>query len=138
MPSLEFSPQAPGSNIENLESHMRQHTTASLALTKADAYVEALKRPPEFKTPLINIGIEEGEYCRFETQVAPVNDPYMKVEWFKDKKPVLIGINFFARQLLYIYIYILVNSIMAMNNSVFQISDELFIIFIDPKNPLLI
>lgn len=90
-PALEFSPQAPGSNIENLESHLRMHTRAVLALSKDDAYVEALKRPPEFKTKMTNVGVEEGDYCRFETQIAPVNDPYMKVEWYKDKKPVLIG-----------------------------------------------
>lgn len=41
--------------------------------------------------PLQNIGVAEGEFCRFETQIVPINDPYMKVEWFKDKKPVLIG-----------------------------------------------
>lgn len=38
-----------------------------------------------------NIAVAEGEFCRFETQLAPVNDPYMKIEWFKDKKPVLLG-----------------------------------------------
>ncbi|VDN06754.1 unnamed protein product [Thelazia callipaeda] len=92
MPKLEFSPQAPRANIEYLENHLRQHTAMALALNKDDAYQEALKRPPEFKTNLANIGVEEGEYCRFETQIAPVNDPYMKLEWFKNGKPVLIGI----------------------------------------------
>lgn len=90
-PSLEFTPQAPGAEIDNIESHLRQHTMSALVLSKKDAYDEAAKRPPEFKAQLTNIGVEEGEYCRFETQLAPVNDPYMKVEWFKDGKPVLIG-----------------------------------------------
>ncbi|OZC07058.1 hypothetical protein X798_05950 [Onchocerca flexuosa] len=93
-PSVEFAPQAPGANIENLENHLRQHTRVALALTKDDAYNEATKRPPEFKTELTNIGVEESDYCRFETQVAPINDPYMKIEWFKDGKPVLIGHRF--------------------------------------------
>ncbi|KJH46030.1 immunoglobulin I-set domain protein [Dictyocaulus viviparus] len=44
--------------------------------------------------PMQNIGVAEGEFCRFETQLAPINDPYMKIEWFKDKKPVLIGHRF--------------------------------------------
>lgn len=77
--------------MENLENHLRQHTRVPLALSKEDAYNEVTKRPPEFKTNLTNIGVEESDYCRFETQIAPVNDPYMKVEWFKDGKPVLIG-----------------------------------------------
>lgn len=70
---------------------MRQHTSMALTLTKEDGYEEAAKQPPEFKAPLTNVGVEEGEFCRFETQLAPINDPYMKVEWFKDNKPVLIG-----------------------------------------------
>ncbi|KAK6023755.1 immunoglobulin I-set domain protein, partial [Ostertagia ostertagi] len=49
---------------------------------------------PVFKSPLQNIGVAEGEFCRFETQLAPINDPYMKIEWFKDKKPVLLGHRF--------------------------------------------
>ncbi|VDK72603.1 unnamed protein product [Litomosoides sigmodontis] len=93
-PSIEFAPQAPGANMENLANHLRQHTNVALALSKEDAYSEAMKRSPEFKTKLTNIGVEESDYCRFETQVAPINDPYMKVEWFKDGKPVLIGHRF--------------------------------------------
>uniref|UniRef100_F1KPJ7 Titin n=1 Tax=Ascaris suum TaxID=6253 RepID=F1KPJ7_ASCSU len=93
-PSLEFTPQAPGAEMDNIESHLRQHTMSALVLSKKDAYDEAAKRPPEFKAQLTNIGVEEGEYCRFETQLAPVNDPYMKVEWFRDGKPVLIGHRF--------------------------------------------
>uniref|UniRef100_A0A0N5ALN5 Immunoglobulin I-set domain protein n=1 Tax=Syphacia muris TaxID=451379 RepID=A0A0N5ALN5_9BILA len=93
-PSLEFSPQAPGNTLENLGNHMRMHTRAELALSKEDAYDEGARKPPEFKTNLTNIGVEEGDYCRFETQVAPVNDPYLKIEWYKDKKPVLIGHRF--------------------------------------------
>lgn len=81
--------------MDNLENHLRQHTRVALALCKEDAYNEAAKRPPEFKTNLSSIGVEEGDYCRFETQIAPVNDPYMKVEWFKDGKSVLIGNSFY-------------------------------------------
>lgn len=77
--------------MEYLEKHIRQHTRAALALSKEDAYSEAAKQPPKFKSQLTNIGVEEGDYCRFEAQIAPINDPYMKVEWFKDNKPVLIG-----------------------------------------------
>uniref|UniRef100_A0A1I7XKU1 Immunoglobulin I-set domain protein n=1 Tax=Heterorhabditis bacteriophora TaxID=37862 RepID=A0A1I7XKU1_HETBA len=93
-PSLDYAPQAHGSRQDNLESHFRQHSSQPLQLTVEDSYEEHLKRAPEFKTPMQNIGVLEGEFCRFETQIAPINDPYLKVEWFKDKKPVLIGHRF--------------------------------------------
>ncbi|CAJ0586229.1 unnamed protein product, partial [Mesorhabditis spiculigera] len=92
--SLEFSPQAHGSLQENLESHFRQHSIMELKLTVEDAYDEQQQRAPEFKTKLQNIGVAEGEFCRFETQVAPINDPYMRLEWFKDKRPVVMGHRF--------------------------------------------
>ncbi|KAF8383875.1 ketn-1 [Pristionchus pacificus] len=91
---LEFGAQAHGTVQDNLESHFRQHTAAPLALKAEDIFDESAARAPVFLTPLVNIGVEEGDFARFETQVAPVNDPYMKLEWYKDKKPVLIGHRF--------------------------------------------
>ncbi|VDO67652.1 unnamed protein product [Heligmosomoides polygyrus] len=93
-PSLDFASQTHGSHQDNLESHFRQYTTQPIKLTADDIYDEANKRAPEFKAPMQNIAVAEGEFCRFETQLAPVNDPYMKIEWFKDKKPVLLGHRF--------------------------------------------
>lgn len=94
-PSLEFAPQAPGvAGIESLEHHLHQFTDAPLALTVEDAYNPAVQRAPEFKTQLNNVGVEEGDFCRFEAQIAPINDPYLKVEWFRDRKPVNIGQRF--------------------------------------------
>lgn len=92
--ALEFQPQAPGSTIENLEHHLRQFTRAPITLSAADAYSANAQQAPCFKTQLMNVGVEEGDFCRFEAQVAPINDPYMKLEWFKDGKAVLIGKNF--------------------------------------------
>lgn len=63
-----------------------------MALSQDDAYNSNSKQFPEFKTNLNNIGVEEGDFCRFEAQLAPINDPYMRVEWFKNNKPVIIGI----------------------------------------------
>uniref|UniRef100_A0A158P8T2 Titin n=1 Tax=Angiostrongylus cantonensis TaxID=6313 RepID=A0A158P8T2_ANGCA len=94
-PALDYTPQAlGGTRQDNLESHFRQYSTQVLHLSAEDSYDESQKRPPEFKIPMQNIGVAEGEFCRFETQVAPINDPYMKIEWFKDKKPVFIGHRF--------------------------------------------
>jgi hypothetical protein len=81
-PGLIFTPQAPGSNmVDNLEHHLSQYTRAQLALSPEDAWQSGAAQPPVFKSELNSIGVEEGGYCRFETQLAPINDPYMKVEW---------------------------------------------------------
>lgn len=93
-PSLDYSSQTHGKLQDNIESHFKQHTTAPVKVTVDDVYDESKQQAPEFKVPLQNIGVLEGEFCRFETQIAPVNDPYMKVEWYKDKKPVLLGHRF--------------------------------------------
>uniref|UniRef100_A0A7I4YU80 Ig-like domain-containing protein n=1 Tax=Haemonchus contortus TaxID=6289 RepID=A0A7I4YU80_HAECO len=93
-PALDYSSQTHRSHQDNLESHFRQYTTAGIELIPADIYDEAKKQAPVFKKPLENIGVAEGDFCRFETQLAPINDPYMKIEWFKDKKPVLLGHRF--------------------------------------------
>lgn len=93
-PSLEFAPQAPGSTAESIEHHLRQFTRAEICLAETDAYNPHNQQAPEFKTQLLNIGVEEGDFCRFETQVAPINDPYLKIEWYKDGKPVNIGNRF--------------------------------------------
>uniref|UniRef100_A0A8R1HM90 Ig-like domain-containing protein n=1 Tax=Caenorhabditis japonica TaxID=281687 RepID=A0A8R1HM90_CAEJA len=93
-PSLDYTSQTHGNQQDSLESHFKQHSQSKLMLTAQDIYNESDKRAPEFRTKLQNIGVLEGEFCRFETQVAPINDPYLKVEWFKDKKPVLLGHRF--------------------------------------------
>uniref|UniRef100_A0A7E4ZS77 Immunoglobulin I-set domain protein n=1 Tax=Panagrellus redivivus TaxID=6233 RepID=A0A7E4ZS77_PANRE len=92
--SLDFKPQAPGSTMEHLEHHLRQFTQTEINLTEEDAYDPNVQRAPEFKAPLTNVGVDEGEFARFETQLAPINDPYLKVEWYKNQKPVLLGNRF--------------------------------------------
>jgi hypothetical protein len=93
-PSLEFAPQAPGSTSDNVEHHLRQFTRSDLALTESDAYDPRANRAPEFKAQMLNAGAEEGGFARLETQIAPFNDPYMKIEWFKDGQPLNIGSRF--------------------------------------------
>lgn len=72
---MEFAPQAPGSTAENVEHHLRQFTRSALALTETDAYDPRAQRAPEFKTEMLNAGVDEGGFARLETQLAPFNDP---------------------------------------------------------------
>ncbi|CAB3397921.1 unnamed protein product [Caenorhabditis bovis] len=93
-PSLDYTSQTHGNQQDIIESHFKQYSTAKIELTANDIYNEVDKKAPEFKTQLQNIGVLEGDFCRFETQVIPINDPYMKIEWYKDQKPVLLGRRF--------------------------------------------
>jgi titin len=45
--------------------------------------------PPTFKTPIKDQkGVREGGFAHFEARLEPVGDSSMKVEWFKDGRPV--------------------------------------------------
>ena len=42
-------------------------------------------RPPKFKNPLRpHTDLTEGQAAHFESRLAPVGDPNMQVEWYKD------------------------------------------------------
>lgn len=44
---------------------------------------------PVFIRPLQDLGeLQEGRNAHFEAQLTPVSDPTMKVEWFKDGRPI--------------------------------------------------
>jgi titin len=44
---------------------------------------------PVFTSPLQNIdSIGEGKTAHFECRLIPVNDPTMKVEWFRNEQPI--------------------------------------------------
>lgn len=44
---------------------------------------------PEFKTPIKDqINVKEGGFAHFEARLEPVGDSTLKVEWFKDGRPV--------------------------------------------------
>ena len=44
---------------------------------------------PTFVKSLVNLGdVQEGKYAHFEAQLHPVSDPFMKIDWFKDGKPI--------------------------------------------------
>lgn len=48
--------------------------------------------PPKFTTPFENLrNLQEGDLAHFEANLIPVGDETMKVEWFKDGKPLDAG-----------------------------------------------
>ncbi|ODN04243.1 Titin [Orchesella cincta] len=49
-------------------------------------------QPPKFTTPFENLrNLQEGDLAHFEATLIPVGDETMKVEWFKDGKPIEAG-----------------------------------------------
>lgn len=52
-------------------------------------------QPPKFVVPLPQFPpLEEGDSVHLEAQLIPLDDPNMKVEWFKDGRPVQYGHRF--------------------------------------------
>lgn len=50
---------------------------------------ETSSQRPVFIRPLQDLGeLQEGRNAHFEAQLTPVSDPTMKVEWYKDGKPI--------------------------------------------------
>lgn len=93
-PSIVFQRQAPATTISDLERHIRQYTDATVMLKEEHHYQDGKQQKPQFVTQLQNIAINEGEFARFECQLAPVNDPNLKVEWYMNGKPVTLGHRF--------------------------------------------
>lgn len=50
---------------------------------------ETTSQKPQFIRPLQDLGeLQEGRNAHFEAQLTPVSDPTMRVEWYKDGKPI--------------------------------------------------
>ncbi|XP_023947919.2 titin [Bicyclus anynana] len=50
---------------------------------------EQTSQKPQFIRPLQDLGeLQEGRNAHFEAQLTPVSDPTMRVEWYKDGKPI--------------------------------------------------
>lgn len=80
---IEKRSQHPSSlqQIHQLEDYSKYQRTESVD--------ENINQKPSFIRPLINLGnLEEGRNAHFEAQLAPVSDPTMRVEWYKDGRPI--------------------------------------------------
>lgn len=82
-PSIEQSSQHPSSlqYIQQVEDYAKY--------TRQESIDESNNQKPVFIRPLQNLGdLEEGRNAHFEAQLAPVSDPTMRVEWYKDGRPI--------------------------------------------------
>lgn len=80
---IEQRTQHPASlqQIQQLEDYSKYQRSESVD--------EMVNQKPVFIRPLINLGnLEEGRNAHFEAQLAPVSDPTMRVEWYKDGRPI--------------------------------------------------
>ncbi|CAG0890532.1 unnamed protein product [Cyprideis torosa] len=56
---------------------------------------EVMKVQPKFLSPLADVtGLREGGNAHFECRLQPVADPNLKVEWYKDGRPLPAGHRF--------------------------------------------
>lgn len=81
--SIEQTSQHPDSlqYIQQLEDYSRYQRTESVE--------ESSAQRPQFIRPLQDLGeLQEGRNAHFEAQLTPVSDPTMKVEWYKDGRPI--------------------------------------------------
>ncbi|XP_031333998.1 titin-like [Photinus pyralis] len=81
--SIERTSQHPDSlqYIQQLEDYSKYQRTDSLEETSS--------QKPHFIRPLQDQGaLQEGRNAHFEAQLTPVSDPTMKVEWYKDGRPI--------------------------------------------------
>ncbi|CAH0765342.1 unnamed protein product [Bemisia tabaci] len=80
---IERSSQYPDSlqYIQQLEDYSRYQ--------RQESQEEITAQKPAFIRPLHHLGeLQEGRNAHFEAQITPVSDPTMKIEWYKDGKPI--------------------------------------------------
>lgn len=70
--------------VEALESYQRNQQQY-----RTEPELPESVSPPEFITPIKSQkNIMEGGFAHFDARLEPLNDPTLRVEWFKDGKPV--------------------------------------------------
>ena len=80
--------------VVQMEAAMKKYTT-EIFLTEEDIYDVEKRQPPRFVTQITQkTDLMEMQATKFECQLAPVGDPYMKVEWFFNGKPLPFSKSF--------------------------------------------
>lgn len=81
--SIEKTSQHPDSlqYIQQLEDYSKY--------THQESIEEQVTQKPQFIRPLQEMGeLQEGRNVHLEAQLTPVSDPTMRVEWYKDGRPI--------------------------------------------------
>lgn len=52
---------------------------------------ELISEAPVFTQPMRNLSLIENQSAHFETRLIPVGDPHMRVDWFHNGSPLLLG-----------------------------------------------
>lgn len=55
---------------------------------------EFVIQAPKFRVPLRNTKVSEGQLIHLETQLEPMNDPKLEVQWFHNDRPLISGHRF--------------------------------------------
>ena len=70
--------------VEELEAYHNAQQYRNYQPEPQESYA-----PPEFKTPIKDqLNIRENAFAHFEARLEPLGDPTLRVEWFKDGRPV--------------------------------------------------
>jgi len=80
-------------------------------IPEAPKVVEEVFGPPKFTTQITSVTVDEAEAVRFECQVEPKTDPSLRVEWYRNGKPLPSGhryrnifdMGFVSLDILYVY-----------------------------------
>ena len=54
----------------------------------------SVKIKPKFLSQIKNVTTKEGGSAHFEAKLEPITDPNLRVDWFKDGRPVSVGSRF--------------------------------------------
>lgn len=84
--SIILDPQQPDSlpKIKALEDQNRYY--------REEIKEKEILEKPNFGRPLYNLdNLSEGQSAHLETTLTPINDPSMKVEWFRNGEPIQTG-----------------------------------------------
>ena len=91
LPAIQLENQVPkgmkkSEYLVQMEAAMKKYTQ-EIHLTEDDVYDSEKRQPPRFVTQIQSVtDLVEMQATKFECQLAPVGDPYMKVEWFFNGK----------------------------------------------------
>ncbi|KAL1245317.1 Kettin-like protein, partial [Trichinella spiralis] len=95
-PSLIFERQAPPISSLDIARRISQYTTKPCVLSAENFYQDRKCQKPQFVSQLENTAVNEGDFAKLECQLTPINDPNIRIEWYKNNAPVILGQRFMS------------------------------------------